>query len=70
MKIDSYSVSQSSSHSLVKEESVYENLEVWVGSQNSDEEPAFIVDIQAKTFQFATDQTCVKEDLDSRNNFV
>ncbi len=65
MKIDSYSVSQNSSHSLVKEESVYENLEVWVGSQNSDEEPAFIVDIHAKTFQFATDQTCAQEDLDS-----
>jgi hypothetical protein len=63
MKIDSYSVTQSSSHNLVKEESVSENLNVWVGSNEDD--PAFVVDIQANTFQFTTEKTYLCDDLES-----
>ncbi len=65
MKIDSYGVTQSSSHSLVKEENVSESLNVWAGSNSSEEESAFIVDIQAKTFQFTTEKTCLGEDIES-----
>lgn len=52
MKIDSYGVTQSSSHSMVKEESTSESLNVW-----GNEEQAFIVDIKANTFQLAAEKT-------------
>lgn len=65
MKIDSYGVTQSSSHSLVKEESVSESLNVWAGSNGGGDESAFVVDIQAKTFQFTTEKTFLGEDPDS-----
>jgi len=65
MKIDSYSVTQNSSHSLVKEESVFERLDAWVGSEDNAEEPAFVVDIHAKTFQFTTEKSYLEENLDS-----
>lgn len=65
MKIDSYGVTQSSSHSMLKEQSTFESLNVWGGSNGSEEESAFVVDIQAKTFQFTTEKTCMGDDLDS-----
>lgn len=65
MKIDSYNVSQSSTHSLVKEESVSESFNAWVGDPNSADDAAFSVDINAKTFQFNTEKTYLSNNLDS-----
>ncbi len=65
MKIDSYSVTQNSSHSLVKEESVSESLDVWAGIGNNENDTAFVVDIKAKTFQFTAEKSCLEDDLDS-----
>lgn len=64
MKIDSYNVSQSSAHSLVKEESATETLNAWIGDQNSGEGPAFVVDLNAKTFRFNTKKTYLSAELD------
>ncbi len=65
MKIDSYSVSQSSAHSLVKEESTSETFNAWIGNPDSGDEPAFAVDINMKRFQFNTEKTYLRGDLDS-----
>ena len=65
MKIDSYSVSQSSAHSLVKEESTSETLNAWIGDPHSGEGDAFFVDINLKRFQFNTEKTYLSSDLNS-----
>ena len=59
MKIDSYNVMQSSAHSLVTEESVFESLNAWTGGQS--EAPAYIVDIPEKTFEFTTEKTYLSD---------
>ncbi len=68
MKIESYSVSQSSSHSLVKEESTSETLNAWIGDPNSADSPAFSIDIDMKRFQFSTEKMNLNNDLDAIKN--
>lgn len=65
MKIDSFSVSQTSAHSLVKEESKSETLNAWIGNPNSGDGPAFDVDINLNKFQFNTEKTYLNNDIDS-----
>ncbi len=66
MKIESYSVSQSGAHSLVKEESVTESLRAWVGEEDIPEEFAFSLNLSSKAFQFATEKTYL--DVDSADS--
>ncbi len=65
MKIDNYNVVQSSSHSLVKEENETETLNAWIGDQRISDDPAFVVDLNAKAFQFNTEKTYLNNDTDS-----
>lgn len=65
MKIDSYSVSQSSSHSLVKEESTTESFNAWIGDPSSTDSPAFSIDIDMRRFQFSTEQTNLSINMDA-----
>lgn len=57
MKIDSFSVSQNSAHSLVKEESVTESLQIWNGAQDSEGTPAYVIDIDMDRFQVTTEKS-------------
>ncbi len=66
MKIESYSVSQSSAHSLVKEESTSETLNAWIGdpnNANSAETPAFFIDIDMSRFQVNTERSYLNNDI-------
>ncbi len=66
MKIDSYNIQQSSSHSLSKEKSVSESLEVWTGAQDeTGDERAFIIDIRGSLYQFNTEKTYLNTEAKS-----
>lgn len=61
MKIDNYSIQQSSSHNLQKSRTEKEHLEVWTAAQS--DEPSYIVDIKNRTYDFSTEKTCISNDL-------
>ena len=66
MKIDNFSVQQSSTHNLTKTRSETESLEVWVGAQQGGEdEPSYFVDINRSTFEFHTQKTSLSSEAKS-----
>lgn len=63
MKIDSFNVSQTSAHSLVKEESTSETLNAWIGDPGRADTPAFSIDIDMTRFQFNTERSYLDNDI-------